>query len=213
MTGERFLDLLMGRLGGRTEATFRATCLLEAQQAQETVLEGDAFLPWFLIKQDPNLALAVATREVAIPADFIREVEDDDALVVVDGEGIEHELEKKSLEELRGHWTPEATASVPKNYTLVGGNFLVFPLPEEALQVKARYFARQTLINDDAVETTWLKYASDWLLAQTGYTMASFHVRDDEKAIEFLQAISIARTRIIGENTAREEANRSRTMG
>lgn len=213
MTGERFLDLLMGRLGGRTEATLRATALLEAQHVQENALEGDAFLPWFLIKQDTSLVLSVGTREVVVPSDFIREVEDDDALVVVDSEGIEHTLEKKSLAELRAFWTPEATASVPKNYALVGSNLMIFPLSEKALQLKLRYFAKQALLNDDSVETSWLKYASDLLLARVGYIMSSLHIRDDEKAAEFAGQITAARSRLIAEDQAREEANRSRTMG
>lgn len=213
MTGERFFDLLMGRLGRRQNPELRALAVLEAQQAQENELEGDPFLPWFLITENATATLDIGERRVEVPTDFLRELEEEGGLSVIDGEGIEHVLEKKTFDENMSYWGAEATAEVPQNYSLVGKYFMIFPLPELELTIKMRYYARDAAPADNSNENLWLKHASDLLLASTGYVMASKHIRDDEKVGEFSNDKTAARGRLIAFDTAQREANMERRMG
>lgn len=213
MTGAEFLTLLMGRLGGRTSATTRATALLEAKLVQQTELEEGAFLPWFLINRSLTGTLSVGARELAVPTGFIRELDEEDAVLVTNPDGKEVNLVKKPYNELRNWHGLDATADVPENYSLSGDKFLIFPLPNLVLATRYRVYAGVTVVNDDAVETLWTKHAADLLLAYTGYNMATKHLAWPEKAAEFSADKSTAMSRLIAMNTAREEASLDRAMG
>lgn len=213
MTGAEFLTLLMGRLGGRTSSTTRATALLEAKLAQQTELEQGAFLPWFLINRSLTGIFSVGVRELATPTGFIRELDEEDSILVTGQDGKEYELIKKPYDELRNWHGLDATADEPENYSLSGDKFLIFPLPNLALATRYRCYAGDTVVNDDGVETQWLKYASDLLLAHTGYNVATKHLAWPEKAAEFSSDKSAAISRLIAADTARTEANMNRRMG
>lgn len=215
MTGAAMLNLMMARLGGRTQPALRATMLLEANFVQQNVLEGDPIKPWFMVSEDTEATLTVGERRLAVPDDFMCEVEDEEGgLIIVDSNGIEHQMVKKSWDQLVDENGLEATADLPLEYALVGEYFMIFPLPNIALTVKMRYKARQDAIADDNTENNWLKYASDWLMAELGVVMCSKHVRDEpQKLSEFAADVIRAKKRVSDENTARAEANRSRSMG
>jgi len=203
----------MGRLGGRTEPDLRATCLLEAQYVQETELEGGPILPWFLISEDTVAVMTIEERRLEVPDDFLRELDDEGALVLVKEDGSEQELIKKSYDELVSWHGLTTTADYPENYALVGKYFMLFPLPLKASTVRMRYYARDVVLNDDNTENQWLKWATDLLLAATGYAVASKHIRDDEKAVEFSKDRDKAHGRLVVQHTARDEGNRDRSMG
>lgn len=214
MTGQRILDLLMGRLGGRTSPALRATCLLEMNLVQD-VLEGDPLKPWFLITEDSESVLTVGERRLEVPEDFLCEVEDEEGgLVIVDSTGAEHPMKKDSYDFLVDKHTLEATSDLPLEYALVGKYFMIFPLPNVALTVKMRYKASQPDITDDNNENAWCKNAADLLIAETGYVVCSKHVRDEpNKIIEFSADSAKAKSRLSTDNVGRAEANRSRAMG
>lgn len=213
MTGAELLDLLMGRLGGRSEADLRATCLLEAKMVQQTELEQGAFLPWFLIDRSQTGTIAVATRELSQPTGFIRELEEEDAIVYTNDDSVEKEIVKKGYNELRNWFGLDATGEVPQNYSISGTKFLIFPLLTVARSCRFRCYIGDTVINDDATETNWTKYAPDLLLAHTGYNVATKHLAWPEKAAEFADEKVKAMSRLIASHTAREEASRDRNMG
>lgn len=213
MTGAEFLTLLMGRLGGRTQPATRATALLEAKLVQQTTLEGGPFLPWFLINRTKTGALSVGVRELAVPTGFIRELDEEDAVLATDQEGKEYNLTKRTYNDLRSWHGLEATSEKPTDYCLSGASFLIFPLPTIVLATRYRCYVQDVVVNDDAVENNWLRYASDLLLAHTGYSMATKHLAWPEKAQEFSSEIGQATGRLIANHTAREEANLDRNMG
>lgn len=213
MTGQQLFDLLMGRLGDRAEPALRATCVLEAQLVQQTELEGGAFLPWFLVSRSQTGTLSVGAREHVVPTGFIRELDEESALLVTNPAGNEITLIKKPYDELRRWHGLEATADVPENYCLSGSHFLIFPLPNLALATRYRCYKGATLLNDDGVETSWSRYAPDLLLAHTGYNVATKHLAWPEKAAEFKDDKSTAMGRLIAMDTARAEANIDRNMG
>lgn len=213
MTGEQMFNLMMGRLGKRTNPNLRATCVLEAQYVQEFELESAPVLPWFLITENASATLTVNERRVEVPTDFLRELEEEGELEIVLSDGTRRTLKKKTWDENLNWHGAEATADAPENYSLVGKYFMIFPLPTLALSLRMRYYAKDTLVADSSVETLWLKYAADLLLSKAGYRVSSFHLRDTEKAAEFAADITRAEKRLSDVETARAEANLSRKMG
>src|SRR3972149_1747021 len=155
MTGAKFLDLLMFRLGNRTDPALRAASLLEAVLVQDTELEQGALLPWFLIDATKTAVLTVSNREVALPAGFLKELEEESSLLVTNTDSVEIDLIKKPYDELVNWHGISATSELPENYTLVGLKYLVFPIPTVALAVRHRCYLADVPVNDDTVENLW----------------------------------------------------------
>lgn len=214
MTGTQILDLLMSRLGNKTEASLRATCLLEMQLLQETQLEGGPTLPWFTIEGDYSLTLVSGQRHVVLPADFIRQVDDGEKPVLyypTDGTDA-IPLPKMAYDEALSHYGHTATGA-PEAYALRGDRIMFFPLPDAAYTVKIDYHKRQSAPTDTAAENAWMKWASDLVIAGTGEVICAQHLQDPELAQVFTNQKITAFGRLQIMDTAREEAGRNRRMG
>lgn len=216
MQGSKVLDLLMSRLGNRTEPALRATCLLEMQLAQEAQLEGGATLPWFLITEDATVSTTTGERRVEVPEDFIREVDQEKPLYYRPSDGsADVKLTKGSYEELMD-WYKSDAEGAPEKYALRGDYFMLFPKPDAAYTlVLPGYYARQTAPADSSVENKWLKWAADLMVAATGEVMCIQHLQSDNTALmsSFVAMKKIAYDRLTMMEAAREEANRDRRMG
>jgi len=204
------LTLLKFRLGSRTDADLDVLIPLEMDQTQFE-LERGGEPPWFLLSSETTLTTVAATREVAVPADFLLEA-DDDSLRYIDANGGVTELEKGEYDASILYWGD--TQGAPAGYTLTGQEFQIFPLPDAAYTLKLRYFAQDTLPSTMAVGATnlWLTWAPDLLMARTGRRLASY-LRDTELLAVFAQEEILAQTRLRNETIAREETNRSRSRG
>lgn len=214
MTGQKTLDLLMSRLGNRTESELRNTCLSEMELVQSTKLEQGPIKPWFLITEATDAVLTPNERRLQVPDDFLSELEEEGSLYIIDENGKEHELIKKAWDENVSWHGLDATSDLPKNYSLVGGYFMIFPIPLQARTVRMRYYASQPAPQDNNNENVWLKHASDLLIAETGLVMAGQHVQlDPDKVQRFQEMIGPAWDRINRENVSRAEANIDRRMG
>jgi hypothetical protein len=209
----KILDMLMQRLGNKTEPELRASCVLEMQMVQEVQLEGGPVLPWFLIKDtDPAAFKTVASdRRVGVPTDFIRETEQ--PLYLINDQGAHKKLNKKTWDDMVENFGLEATGE-PDSYDVIGDNFQLFPIPLKVYVLDRKYYARQTTPSDSGtLENGWMKWAPDLLLATTGTVMASQYVQSMEMAGVFAGMVAAAQTRLHMMNTAREEAARDRAMG
>lgn len=207
MNAKRALDILMSRLGGRTSPELRAKCADEMQLSQER-LEGSETLPYFLQSETANNLTKVGDRRLKKPGDMLRE-SDDDELIYVDAQGIEHALTKGDIDDLQGDFPDSGP---PQAYGMRGDYILFFPLPDAEYSVKfTTYYARQSPIIDDAsFENAWLKNASDLLISMTGLVIAGQVLKDPELVPVFSQAESAAKTRLFHMQVAWEEANRER---
>lgn len=214
MTGQDALTLLMSRLGDRTRPELRAICLLEMRLAQETVLEGAPFLPWFLITEEATTLTTANERRIVMPTDFIRQVDEEKPLYYRDSEGVDHEMEKKAYDELVS-WYGSAATGVPEAYSLRGNYFLLFPKPSAVYTlVLPGYYAHQPPISDTVDENQWLKWAADLVMAHAGVQVGEKHIQlEADKVAGFKQDIVIATDRLSRMETAREEAGRHRRMG
>jgi hypothetical protein len=209
----KILDMLMQRLGNRTETALRASCVLEMQMVQEVRLEGGAVLPWFLIKDtDPATFVTVSNdRRVAVPTDFVRETQQ--PLYLINDQGKRKKLFKKNWDDMVENIGLEATGE-PNSYDLIGDNFQLFPIPLKVYILDRKYYARQaTPADSDTLENGWMKWTPDLLLAETGMVMAAQYIQNMEMAGAFAGMVAAAQSRLSMMNTAREEAARDRAMG
>jgi hypothetical protein len=214
MNCKQLLDILMSRLGSRTQLALRANCLTELILVQQNVLERDSHLPWFL--QTTNTALVTPSdgvaRSVALPADFLREA-DDGALFIIDSEGASHEVVKDDYRILEQEHGLDATSELPLQYALrTALEFFPIPLVERSLRLT--YYAKAAIPTDsESSENAWLQYASDLMLAETGIVVATQHLQNPELGDSFAKLAIRARTRLFHDSVAREEAARARSAG
>ncbi len=212
MTRDEAVSLIKGRLGRNSLTALDAIIVSEMQFVQATILEGGAVTPWFLEDETDSLVTVAGSRDVAMPSDFIKEREEgafwrfgtagDDTTLV--------ELYKgDTVEQLPA---VSSTSSVPTQYAMFGTGVKLAPVPNEAYSLRLYYYSTATVLSSD-VENAWLKYAPDWLIAETGYIIANEHLQSDKMAAKFLAQIQAARRRIIQRDTAIREANRTRAKG
>lgn len=213
MTGQRVLDLLMSRFGGRDADTeLRAKAALEMELAQVN-LENGEFLPWFLLSEDATVASDAEERRVQVPTDFLREHDEGD-LMFQDAEGKWQPLDKDDYDILLAKWTFDGTGEFPEQYSIVGEYFTLFPTPTQSINLRlTKYYARDAAPTDTSAENKWLKYAPDLLMNETGFIVASQHIKDMELAGVFKAGRDEALKKLFKAHVAREEANRMRSMG
>lgn len=212
MTGQQALNMMMARMN-RTNATLRANCLLEIIQYQQMELEKGAVMPDFLIVRDASISLTAANRRFTLPSDFLRELDEDETLWILDDDSEYHPMLKGDYEDFQDEFEMSATGELPLNYALQGLYGYTFPIPTVNRTLKMDYYGTGGTVADDAVETVWLKHASDLLIGGAGAIVNALYVKDAEAAVAFAAMEQRGRNRLLTEQTARAEAGRSRRMG
>lgn len=216
MQRDTAVDLLMGRLGRRTNASLKNDIINEMVFVQENILEGGEFLPWFLITNDDTLATVADSEEVTLPTDFIREWEDGKLWRLTD-EGTWKEIVREDYAYIKAKY-PEA--GTPRFYDRDETRLFFRPIPIEVLSLDLWYYASDASLagtyggTGSTVENGWLQWASDWLLAETGFIIATQYIKEDPNlATAFEKQIMRARDRVYARDTEWREANKNRRMG
>ena len=212
MTGAQALTMLMARLN-RTNTTLRANALLEMIQYQKIILEKGGLLPDFLIVRNESVSLTAANRQFTLPSSFLRELDEDETLWILDDDSVYTHMEKMDYEDGIDKFDSDDTDALPTDYAIEGLYGYVFPIPTVNRTLKLNYYAAGATIADDSVETVWLKHAPDLLIGGTGLIVNALYVKDAEAAAVFAAMEATARKRLVTEQTARAEAGRSRRMG
>lgn len=210
MTGQQALNLLMGRLN-RTNATLRANALLEMIQYQQMNLEKGEEMPDFLEIYDQTIALSAGNRRFTLPTDFLRELDEDETLWILDDNSEYQPMVKMGFDDAQ--FTRKDTGSLPLKYVIKGLYGYTLPEPTVARTLKMNYYGTGGTIADDAVETVWLKHASDLIIGGAGAIINAVYVKDPEATGYFAAMEARGRQRLLNEQTARAEAGRSRRMG
>jgi len=210
MLRDAAITLLEGRLGNRTN--LRATIILEMQQAQQTALERNGiFYPWFL-EIETLTTIGTTTKDIeflALPADWLAEIEEQSMWIFDSGADEPYVELKKGAYDVALQRFPEAAQ--PKRYMLNKNNILFKPTPDKGYVIQTRYFATDQVLSTNS-ENDWLKYASDWLIAETGIIIARDHIQNDPMAQRFIAAATRARDRVFIENEARQHVGRVYSM-
>lgn len=209
MTRDKAVDLIMMRLGQRTDTAFRDKIIAEMVSAQEDVLEQMPELPWFLYSIDASLATVIGTATVTLPTDFLLEYEDG-ALWWTNASGTKAILPKEDWDMLSN--TYQGSGEL-RGYAILGDNLKFAYTPDAVYALELEYYARATDISGsygDAnnIENAWLKNAGDLVIAETGLVLASTYTKSQVHAAYFEKQRLIATNRLIAKMTAIQEANK-----
>ena len=214
------VNRIQQRLGRRSDLS--TEIVNELNDAQDR-LEGGVqllppftgvFLPWFLRSEVGSFSTVAGEERVALPCDFIREVEED-ALWYFnpDAEEVEDEwveLVKDSTDFLRGD---KPGSGPPEKYSIDGAYFRIFPTPDDVYELKFVCFKRaaDATISPD-VETVWLKHAPYLVIGEAGYEMAM--ILRDQNAVQYFDKMKKEEAqRLFVTHEAREHDNRRYAMG
>lgn len=141
----------------------------ELQNAQRIFEQGKT-LPWFL-EEVATIPFVSGTGTYVLPADFIRE-RDDDPLYYVDS------ATSRPVFIPKGDWAVLAKAwqgvddDTPLAYATTPGNqFQVFPTPDFSGDFLLKYYKHDVVL-DAEMENLWLEHAPEALIGKAGWIIA-----------------------------------------
>lgn len=206
MLRDEVVKIINLRLGNRK---MDAVILAEMDFIQRSVLERRAWLPWFLETELASASTQAGERRVALPPDFLMEIEEE-SLWIVTAEGGLIELKKtdydRGMRALPGDGQPVA-------YALASGYFQFFPRPDAAYTLQMRYYAQGESITQANVEVSWLLHAADLVVAEVGLVIAERHLQNAALAASFRDAAAQALKTLQDRHVAMQEVNRNRLVG
>lgn len=198
-------DDAVALINQKLQHTATEPVILALQQAQ-IALETSDFDPWFLQASAP-LATTAGLRTVALPSNFMREIEGD-PLLYVDSNGNEKELEKDEP------WSalPQYTGTgEPKVYYLRGDNIVILPTPDAVFNLTLPYVAKDAVLGTN-LENRWLKDGTFWLIGAAG-AMRAHDLRDEASKSWFVEMAAAGRTSVERATSARLHVNRRYVFG
>lgn len=183
--------------------------IIDALQDSQEELEREPFLPWFLREDDfTSLATTADVEKVALPAGFLREVEDDGLYYYDTTEATYTSLGKEDIEFLR-RVLPGTGA--PQAYWLSKDSIFIFPTPDAIYTLRLIYYKADTKLATN-VENAWLKHAFDLVIGVAGQKVAA-PIRDANAFNIFKEMEAKARARMLADSEAREHEHRRYIMG
>jgi hypothetical protein len=208
MIGSSIVTEITDMLGKRTDIE---TKTLRGLELARLFLEQGTFLPWFLVTTIADTTMTIDDERVEVPSDFIRELDEMGDLWVEGTDGKKTPLKKRDYDVLRN--SDYATESaIPKYYALTGDYFRCFPIPDVAYPMTMLYYAHDTDVANDGVETAWGKNAPGLLIAWGGYYTAR-GLRAQEAMKLFQEMIPVETTALQIADEARRQANLEMWMG
>lgn len=216
MTPNDLITLLKLRLANSNDSNLDTTIITVANVVQER-LEQSPELPWFLFLdtnvEGTNLTTVADTETVAVPDGFLREVEDLEYVLFVQDSSQDDPwvpLTKDDYSVLKARYT--GTGS-PKHYDLLGDYLYLRKIPDDSYTLRLLYHGADDAIVAGTSENRWMKYASDWIMAETGFVITSTVVPMPSLMQAFAKEMNDAKTRVMNDTVARNEAARRRYMG
>lgn len=205
MTRDEVVTLLGQRFGNRTDLGSRI--VTEMQLAQSTKLERHHWLPWFLEGNVSPLTVVVGTAEIALPAGFLGEIEDEVLWIREPGATTYGTLDRLGKDQI----ALQSDNVRPQAYTIDEANLVLMPGPPDiAYELKWRAYLADTVLTAN-VENKWLKYAPDLMIAVVGQALCHHTQRFDALSV-YQQDEQKAWDTLLRLHVSREEANRERLM-
>jgi hypothetical protein len=218
MTPAELITLVKGRMLNNTDTTLDDLIILEANNIQDN-LQQEAFIPWFLFKDtndSTNLETVAGTEFVALPADFIREYDEDYTALFrynPDAAGDEDPWVPMVKDDYSLIKTKYPGAGTPTHYDLLGSRLYLRYIPNDIYTLRMLYWGKDDLIASGGSANLWLTHASDWLMNEVGAIMSSQYVAMPDIHAKFMSNAQVARNRVYKDTLARIEAGRMRNMG
>lgn len=218
MQRDAAVDLLMGRLGRRTNASLKDDIIREMVFVQENLMEGGEFLPWFLITNDDTLVTVADQEYVALPSDFIREWEDGGLFRETgDATAPKKLIERDDYDIIT---LKHPGTGTPLKYDRDETYMYLRPIPDSVIDLELWYYQKDTSLAGvyggagATTENGWLLWASDWLIAETGVIISGQYIKEDPNLTNgFINAAARAKARVHARDTEWREANKQRYMG
>lgn len=201
-------------LADRMQRSDITTRLQNEMQVAQSKLELMPFLPWFLLTELATGATIANEERVALPADFLREPDEDEAtLWLVDNttSPAKKSFLNKSTYALLVDKYKNSIYQQPLEYALVGQYFRLRPIPDTVYTVQFLYYAAGVVLSSN-IENVWLKYAPELLIARTGM-LAAKYPNDQVRFQQFQMDYNDALNQLKIADTARREAALERIMG
>ena len=217
MLRDAAVDLIMKRLGNQNDVSLRDDIIAEMVQAQVTVLEGDLFKPWFLVSEEASNMTVIGEERVPLPDDWI-DFWDEIGLYRYDSS-----LDDPYIEMVRDDWSlikEQLNYSGKPSHWDIGNNYLLMrPLADAAYELRFWYIAKGLTLagtygDANNIENDWLKWASDWLIGETGAVIAEQYLQMTEKRVDTWKRQAVrGRERLRQLNVKMEEALKERIRG
>lgn len=212
----QIITVVLNRAGNRADDTTLVDFAKMELNLAIAELESQPFLPWFLLSNEVTLTITSGDPNVTLPADFLREYEDEDVWYYnADNTPTRVALTKIDVDDLtqlhRG-----VDANEPTTYALVGNQFVIGPTPSDAAalgSLKTRHFARSTELTDSVLTNPWTLNADFLLVNKLGHVMAEQYLRDQVLAASFEKKFILSYDLLMKTHVAREQANRDAQMG
>ena len=205
MLRDAAVSLIALRLGNRTDLNDQI--IAEMQLVQET-LERSPLMPFFLLTEMATAQTVTDIERVALPTDFLQEYEAG-ALwyYAASGDTLWTPLIKRALEDFKG---AELTSGAPQYYAVTGEYFRIAPIADAAYDIKMLYYAQADVL-DTNIENGWLKYAAEWIIAETGTRIAAY-IQNDKMISVFMQNAQTAKDAFWRYNEERKHSNQDYRM-
>lgn len=207
MTRDEAVAQIQLMLGFRTSLATQIQTQLIIEQSK---LESDATLPWFLRKNGTVIHTSPGDPFIPKPADFIREWDEDPLYMIFesDGEAYNVPLVKDSEAFLRARYNGDES---PRGYVEFATQWKLVPTPTQDFSVNYSYYAKEPVLSSN-IENNWLKFNHEVLIGRAGMIIAT-GLRD-KAAMEVLGAMAAAGTeKLNSQSTAQDEAGARRVIG
>lgn len=208
MDRDDIVTTVLSRLGRQESNAYMVEAAERELGLIQQKLEGDPFLPWFLVSDVTAIAIVAAESETALPADFLREFDDYPVYIYTstDSEDTLKRLIKDDFDILETEYpVGSAVVAEPIKYAVVGGDFVWFPVPDDNYVGVWRYYKKATALSDSVLENEWTANAADLLVAELGEVMAAMK-KDQFWLAKFAADKAAARHRLLSFDEARKQA-------
>lgn len=225
MNGSAALDLVMNRLGRRTNTELRAALILEMALVQE-VQEGGPIKYWFQRALDTSLTTTANSELVTLPSNFLAFDEDWGAVYVMDPDSTYPDpyikLQKDIYSDMQERFVNDDgsdSAQLPERWAPIGKNssgshqIALRAIPQDTFNLKILYYASDSAPTDAATTNLWLTNAADLLIAETGIVAAGQYVNDKSALAVFAEQAKRARERLWQRNEDLKHAELNYVMG
>jgi len=210
MTRDEAVTRIIQRLGKRVD--LQTTIETEIVNVQTDVLEGNEWLPWFLMSGLEDLATVADTQEVAVPTGFLSEDEEEGALWRYDASNTDNVMQELKKDDVRILVARHPGSGIPLSYALRGEQFLLFPTPDAIYPLKLACYLRDAPLTSN-ITNLWLTHAATLVIEETCYLVATEIMKDLANAPVFRTAADKAWAKLYKRHIARREAGGMRMMG
>lgn len=124
-------------------------------------------------QMEKRVTASISTQYIDMPTDFIlaRNVQIN---------GTSQDRLKYLTPEQMDIYRPSQTTGTPKNYTIIGTEFQLKPIPDTTYEVEIAYLARFTTLSADA-DSNWLLVNQPGIYVYGALVQASPYLKDDER--------------------------------